>query len=89
VQASAYEKRGDGTYGAGCTPRPQHDPGTVPGSIAWAEHVEAWRVYAARCAADQTADRVAERGGFDWYELCSFLGREPRTWRPVLEGSRP
>lgn len=29
----------------------------------------------------QSAERLAERGGFGWFELVEFLGHEPRTWR--------
>lgn len=51
------------------------------GTIAWTEHVEAWTEYARRFGRDQSAERIAERGGFGMLELCSFLGRPPRTWR--------
>ncbi|MCZ2441487.1 MAG: hypothetical protein LC119_15135 [Burkholderiales bacterium] len=53
------------------------------GTIAWSEHVEAWEVYARRFGRGQSAERMAERGGFSMLELCSFLGRPPRTWRPA------
>jgi hypothetical protein len=51
-----------------------------PGVIDWTEHMEAWRAYNERHP-DQSAERLAERGGFDWSELVMFLGREPTTWR--------
>lgn len=51
------------------------------GTIAWMEHVEAWEEYARRFGRSQSAERMAERGGFAMSELCSFLGRPPRTWR--------
>lgn len=51
------------------------------GSISWAEHLEAYAVYAARYGHDQSAKRLAERGGFGWYELVKLLGHEPTTWR--------
>jgi len=53
-----------------------------PGTVAWAEHVEAWTAYAARYGKSQSAERLAERGGFCCAELFEFLGREPRTWEP-------
>jgi hypothetical protein len=49
------------------------------GTITWAEHLEAWGGYNARYPG-QSAERMAERGGFSWYELCDFLGHEPKTW---------
>ena len=50
------------------------------GSIAWAEHVEAWEDYARRYGRDQSAERIAERGGFGYQELVEHLRREPTTW---------
>lgn len=52
------------------------------GTIAWSEHVEAWTTYDAKCRCGQSAERIAERGGFSYEELVLFLGREPETWRP-------
>jgi len=54
-----------------------------PGTIAWVEHVEAWCRYAAQYGDLQSAERIAERGGFSWNELVSLLGREPGTWQPL------
>ena len=51
------------------------------GSIAWEEHVEAWKGYARYCGGSQDAETIARRGGFGMGELRKFLGREPRTWR--------
>jgi hypothetical protein len=56
--------------------------GKAPGSIAWAEHLDAWSAYAAKFGSSQDADRIADRGGFGYGELCTFLGHEPKTWRP-------
>jgi len=53
-----------------------------PGSIAWAEHLQAWSAYAARYGEGQSAERMAERGGFGYGELQELLGREPETWEP-------
>lgn len=50
------------------------------GSIAWEEHVEAWNVYAKLYGKDQSAVRIAERGGFSYREIVDHLGRQPRTW---------
>lgn len=54
-----------------------------PGTIAWHEHVEAWNAYAKLFGSDQSAERIAERGGFGWGELVSLLGHEPATWEPM------
>ncbi len=58
------------------------DKGFVPGTVAWSEHVEAWNEYAYYGHGDQSAERLAERGGFSYGELRDLLGHEPRTWRP-------
>lgn len=58
------------------------EPGHVPGTIAWGEHEEAWRAYNAKYRGDQSAERIAERQGFDYRELTEFLGHSPTTWRP-------
>lgn len=52
------------------------------GSISWEEHLLAYEVYAARYGSSQSAERIAERGGFSWSELLLFLGCEPKTWKP-------
>lgn len=52
------------------------------GTVAWKEHVQAWTEYKKRYGSDQDAARVAERGGFSYFELIMFLGRIPMTWRP-------
>lgn len=56
--------------------------GKGPGSISWAEHLLAWSGYFARWGAQQSAERLAARGGFSYGELVSFLGRPPETWEP-------
>lgn len=53
------------------------------GTIAWSEHVLAWNDYARRYGRQQSAERMAERGGFGYGELIEHLGREPLTWAPV------
>jgi hypothetical protein len=50
------------------------------GTVSWAEHVEAFGGYAARYGESQSAERLAERGGFCYGELVEFLGHEPTTW---------
>jgi hypothetical protein len=78
VQSSEYESN------AAFRRRPPGSPGSVPGTISWAEHEQAWIGYAARNPG-QSAERLAARGGFGWFELVMFLGHEPKTWRPGQE----
>lgn len=59
---------------------PRHIPA---GTIAWWEHERAWADYAKRFGKDQSADRIAERGGFGLHELIDHLGGPPSTWRPA------
>ena len=60
-----------------------------PGTIAWAEHELAYAAHAAQYGYRQTAERLAERGGFCWLELIELLGREPETWKPRDEKRYP
>lgn len=54
-----------------------------PGTIAWTEHEQAWAIYSRKYGRDQSAQRIADRGGFGWYELIELLGHEPATWVPA------
>lgn len=47
------------------------------GSIEWSEHLEAYAAYSARFGSEQSAERLAERGGFGYWELTELLGHEP------------
>lgn len=62
---------------------PKYRPG---GSVSWEEHAEAWRAYAARYGYQQSAERIAERGGFSRWELVDQLGREPSTFMEHRHG---
>lgn len=66
--------------------RVSHGQGKPDGTIAWTEHVQVWNAYAAKYGRQQSAERIAERGGFGWSEIVMLLGREPETWQP--RGSR-
>ena len=61
-------------------------PGAVTskpsGTISWAEHLECYTAYASRWGAEQSVERLAERGGFGWDEFVSLTGHEPTTWHP-------
>jgi hypothetical protein len=67
VQESGHRLYRDGRY-------------KPPGTVSWTEHEEAWRAYAKRYGHQQSAERIAERGGFSRGELVTFLGREPATF---------
>lgn len=63
---------------------PHRPDGAMPcGTIAWAEHIEAYGHYAAKYGRSQSAERIAERGGFSYRELVSLLGHTPTTWKPA------
>lgn len=49
-------------------------------SVPWAVHVRAWQAYAALGHGDQSAERIAERGGFGWQEMVLMLA-ERNPWR--------
>lgn len=59
--------------------------GKPPGTIAWSEHMEIWEAYSRRWPG-QSAERIAERGGFGHEEVRYLLGREAVTFVPS-EGS--
>ena len=57
-----------------------------PGTISWADHLRVYDAYARRFGTGQSADRLAERGGFGVAEIVS-LGvsgalKSWRQWRP-------
>jgi hypothetical protein len=54
----------------------------VPGTVSWQEHIEAWEAYDKKYHCNQSVERIADRGGFCYGELCEFLGRAPETWKP-------
>ncbi len=62
------------------------EPGHADGSIEWLEHEEVWRAYAQKYGTRQSAERIAERGGFGFREIVSLTGGAPKTWRPVDAG---
>ena len=67
-------------------------PGSVPGTIPWDVHLRAWDGYAAVGHDTQSAERIAERGGFSYYEIqCALLGHYDeciscRTEHPPVPG---
>ena len=68
-RAPVQDERSDGVRAA------------VPeGSITWEEHLEVYERYAALYGTRQSAERLAERGGFGFYEAQTLLGRALKTW---------
>lgn len=54
-----------------------------PGTVDWSEHKMAHTAYAAKYGAHQSAEMIAQRGGFSYGELVMFLEHEPETWVPA------
>lgn len=52
------------------------------GFVSWEEHCLAWSEYVNQYGKKQSAERMAERGGFSYQELTEYLGFEPKTWTP-------
>lgn len=59
---------------------PRGHPGHGHESISWEEHCQAWSAYSTKYGKLQSAERIAERGGFSYDELVLFLGHAPKTW---------
>ena len=61
-----------------------HVQGAVPGSVTWEVHERAWLEYAKYFGRDQSAERLAERGGFGDREIrCLLAGHNPARCRIV------
>lgn len=54
-----------------------------PGTISWADHLRVYDAYARRFGTSQSAERLAERGGFGVGEIV-WLGVPDalKSWRP-------
>lgn len=76
-----------GSYAGETHRRKPGEPGHGDGTISWAEHMLAYASYANECGRSQSAETLAQRGGFGWFELVRYLGRDPQTWEP-LRGPR-
>ncbi len=60
--------------------RPHQEGYRDPGMVEWAEHVEIWNAYAKQYGTEQSAVRMAERGGFGFDEAAKLTGTPPKTW---------
>ncbi len=63
---------------------PRREGANVPGTMTWEEHLEVFEKYAAKYGHAQSAERLAERGGFSKAEAEQLIGRPLRTWEPRL-----
>lgn len=54
--------------------------GRPAGSVPWSVHLKAWDGYAAAGHGDQSAERIAERGGFGYREMQLALAGRYREW---------
>lgn len=72
--------QGDGSYNL---PKNRWKEGEtqVPGTISWEEHLEVWEKYNEKYTG-QSAEKIAARGGFGFFEAQVYLGRPLRTWCP-------
>jgi hypothetical protein len=63
-----------------------YEPG---GRIPWALHARIWQAYAALGHGQQSAQRIAERGGFAWGEAAWMLGEfDPLSQKPFTDRER-
>jgi hypothetical protein len=60
----------------------EHRREMPPGTISWAEHLEAYTAHAAQFGGSMSAERIAGWDGFGYWELTQLLGHEPTTWQP-------
>lgn len=59
---------------------PVQADGVLPGgTVSWEEQYKAWEAYVKQHPG-QSAERIAERGGFTYAELVDWLGYYPKTW---------
>jgi len=52
------------------------------GTITWKEHLLVHEKYAKKYGTSQSAERIAERGGFGFREATELLGEPLKTFRP-------
>jgi len=57
----------------------QADRQRPAGSITWAEHLAVYEAYARKYGRSQSAERIAERGGFG-YDEAALIGVQLKTW---------
>jgi hypothetical protein len=53
-----------------------------PGTISDEEFRAIYECYVARYGRGQSAERLAERGGFGYAEIVALTGKPPKTWQP-------
>lgn len=72
----------NGRYGRRAPVQADREHKRQPGTISWREHEEVHGAYHAKWGGGQTAERLAERGGFGYGEIVDLLGHPPTTWEP-------
>lgn len=61
--------------------KPKWHPAYIPyGTITWTEHLQVYACYAARYGRNQSAEKIADRGGFGFQEATDLLGRPLETF---------
>jgi hypothetical protein len=55
--------------------------GIPDGTISWEDHLKVWEAYTKKWDAVQSAERIAQRGGFYLEEIMDLLGHKPETWK--------
>jgi hypothetical protein len=70
--------------------------GRPAGTVPWSTHLLAWQGYDAAGHGDQSAERIAQRGGFSYRELqCAIAGHYNELMHgcekahPVPDGWKP
>ena len=60
----------------------QGGEGYPAGTVAWEEHLRAWKAYRVKHRNRQNADQIAERDDLSYGEITDLLGHAPKTWEP-------
>jgi len=64
-------------------PEEHNSTGRGPGTISWAEHLQAWSALRPALQQALPAEQLAAQGGFSYDDLTALLGHEPLTWEPT------
>ncbi|RLC88679.1 MAG: hypothetical protein DRJ03_02040 [Chloroflexi bacterium] len=56
------------------------EPGAPGFSIPWGMAEQAYAAYVRKIGAVQTLERIAERGGFEWFEFVLLYCDSPLAW---------
>lgn len=67
----------------------QAGPKGPAGTITWAEHLRVWEAYARRYGKGQSAERIAESGGFGHGEIEMLTGGLAQSFVRVGQAHEP